>query len=241
MKSTLLCFLLIMAGCQLKKGTTSGETPDATVGLTEAQKKEGWVPLFDGQSMKGWRIFKNNENASWEVKDGALHCIAFDNRKIKEHTDLLTVEQYGNFELVLEWKIAPHANSGIMFRVTEDNKEPFLSGPEYQIVDDLGYGELKETNTTGGVYDMYVPQNKKLNPAGEWNMLKLVVNGNHVEHWLNGSQVVTYELGSSDWKKRKGGSKWNDAAGYGASKTGFIDLQDHGDEVWFRNILIRVL
>jgi len=248
--NTLITLLLLITACQPKKpieATAVAADSPATVSppgtqLTDGQKAEGWVALFDGQTMDGWRTFKNKENASWEVKDGSLHCRAFDDRKIKEQSDIHTNDQYENFELSLEWKVAPQSNTGVIYRCSEEFNEAYLSGPEYQIIDDIGYpGELKETNKAGGTYDMYVAKNKTLKPVGEWNTTKIVVNGNHVEHWLNGGKVLEYELASAEWKKKKGGSKWNDAKGYGAARKGYIDLQDHGNESWFRNILIRVL
>jgi len=130
----------------------------------------------------------------------------------------------------------------VIFRSTEEFEQPYLSGPEYQIIDDKGYpGKLKDSQHTAANYDMHVATNATTKPVGEWNSSKIIVNGNHVEHWLNGTKVLEYELGSADWKKRKKDSKWNDAKGYGAAKKGHIDLQDHGSEVWFRNILIREL
>jgi hypothetical protein len=246
---TLIILFLLITSCQPKKPVAVKEVPVDTqaarppaVQLTDAQKAEGWVVLFDGQTLDGWRTFKSKENASWEVKDGFLHCKPFDDRKIKEQSDIHTNNEYENFELSLEWKVAPQSNTGVIYRCTEEFNEPYLSGPEYQIIDDVGYpGELKETNKAGGTYDMYVAKNKTLKAVGEWNTTKIVVNGNHVEHWLNGSIVLEYELGAAEWKKKKSGSKWNDAKGYGAAKKGYIDLQDHGNEAWFRNILIRVL
>src|SRR5258706_5171281 len=248
-KLTLITVLLTITACQPKKPVEATEVPveapavaPPTVQLTDAQKSEGWAILFDGQTMNGWRPFKNKENVSWDVKDGSLHCQPFEDCKIKEQSAILTTNQYENFELSLDWKIAPQSNTGVIYRCTEEFNEPYLSGPEYQIIDDTGYpGELKETNKAGGTYDMYVAKNKTLNPVGEWNTTKIAVNGNHVEHWLNGSKVLEYELGSAEWKKRKHGRKWNDAKGYGAAKKGDIDLQDHGNEAWFRNILIHVL
>ena len=249
MKKLICITLLILVGCQPKKPVEVAEVPaeapavnPPATQLSDAQKAEGWALLFDGQTMEGWRTFKNKGNASWEVKDGSLHCKAFDDRNIKELSDILTTNQYENFELSLEWKVAAQSNTGVIYRCTEEFNEPYLSGPEYQIIDDIGYpGELKETNKAGGAYDMYVAKNKTLKPVGEWNTTKIVVNGNHVEHWLNGSKVLEYELGSAEWKKRKAGSKWNDAKGYGTTRKGYIDLQDHGNEAWFRSILIRTL
>lgn len=154
----------------------------------------------------------------------------------------MTVDEFDNFELAFDWKVSPQANSGIMFRVTEEFDEPYKTGPEYQVIDDEGYpGDLKDVHFTGGVYDMYVPTTKPVNPIGEWNSSRLIANKNHIEHWLNGIKVVDYELTSKDWKKRKDGGKWKDEPKYGMVTKGHIDIQDHGSEVWFRNILIKKL
>lgn len=222
------------------ESVTATTEPTGNNQLSEAQKAEGWKLLFDGHSMAGWRTYRGLENNSWEVIDGTLHCKPFDGAE--KRADLITESQYSNFELAFEWKISPQGNSGVIYRVTEEFDEPYFTGPEYQVLDDGGYpGEVKETNFSGGAYDMYAPVNKSLKPVGEWNTAKIVANGNHIEHWLNGTKVVEYEIGSDDWSKRKAASKWNDAKGYGVPAQGHIDLQDHKNEVWFRNIMIREL
>lgn len=232
-----------------KQDTTaaSAETVTAPVlpQLTEQQKAEGWKLLFDGQSKSGWQIFKARKNNTWEVKDGALHAIAL-NESVKgtgdERSDLMTTAEYGNFELTFDWKISAEGNSGVIFRATEEFEQPYYSGPEYQIIDDKGWpGKLTDAQLTGANYDMHAPNNPKANSVGEWNSAKIVANGSHIEYWLNGAKVVDYELGTADWKRRRDGSKWKDAKGYGLAKKGHIDLQDHGSEVWFKNILIHEL
>jgi len=209
--------------------------------LTEAEKAEGWKLLFNGQNMDGWKTYKSKENDSWEVVDGMLHCKP--DSLAKKRADILTVDQYTNFDLTFDWKVAPGDNSGVIYRATEEFDEPYLSGPEYQVIDDKGYtSKLTETQTSGSNYDMHAaPNNKSINPPGQWNTGRIVANGNHVEHWLNGTKAVEYEINSDDWKKRKAGSKWNDAKGYGIAPQGHIDLQDHGGEVWYKNIKIKTL
>ena len=152
----------------------------------------------------------------------------------------MTVDQYKDFELTFDWKISPEGNSGLIYRVTEEYEVPYGSGPEFQIIDDVNYpGELKDVNLTGANYGMHAPdKNKTLRPAGEWNSSRIIIKNNHVEHWLNGGKVLEYELGSDDWKKLVNTSKWKDFPGYGLAQSGFIDLQDHGSEVWFKNLYI---
>jgi hypothetical protein len=207
------------------------------------QKKEiiEGKSLFNGKNLDGWRFYKDKENNSWEVAaDGSLHCKPFDGNE--KRANLITADQYENFELNWEWKISAQGNSGVMFRVTEEYDEPYLSGPEYQLLDDIGYpGKIEDWQKTAADYGMYTAPSAKTKSVGEWNTSKIVVNVNHVEYWLNDAKVVEYELGSEDWQKRKAASKWNEAVGYGAAKKGHICLQDHGGEVWFRNIVIKAL
>jgi hypothetical protein len=207
------------------------------------QKKEinEGQSLFNGKNLDGWRFYKDKENNSWEVAaDGSLHCKPFDGNE--KRANLITTEQYENFELNWEWKISAQGNSGVMFRVTEEYDEPYLSGPEYQLLDDVGYpGKIEDWQKTGADYAMYTPSAAKPKSVGGWNSSKIVVKLNHVEYWLNDAKVVEYELGSEDWQKRKATSKWNEAVGYGAAKKGYICLQDHGGEVWFKNISIAKL
>ncbi len=196
---------------------------------------------FNGKNLDGWRFFKNKENNSWEVAaDGSLHCKPFDGNE--KRANLITVDQYENFELNWEWKISPQGNSGVMFRVTEEFDEPYLSGPEYQLLDDVGYpGKIEDWQKTAADYGMHTAPDAKPKPVGEWNSSKIIATGKHVEYWLNAAKVVEYEIGSEDWKKRKTTSKWNEAIGYGAARKGHICLQDHGGEVWFKNISIAKL
>lgn len=216
LKITLLAILV--SGCQSK------ETNQGT-------------PLFNGKDFSGWRFYKGRENNSWEVVDGVLHCKPFDGND--KRADLITDKQYENFELSWEWKLLAQGNSGMMFRVTEEFDEPYLSGPEYQMLDDIGYpGKIEEWQKTGANYGMHIAEGARPKAIGEWNESKIIVNGNRVEHWLNGKKVVTYQLGSADWKERKAKSKWNEAAGYGAATKGHIAIQDHGSEVWVRNVSI---
>jgi hypothetical protein len=233
-----LSLAVLLGSCGPKKTESTAVANQ----LTEQQKADGWQSLFDGQSMNGWRPFKNKESNSWEVVGGTLHCKANSDSVELMRNDLVTNGSYQNFELTFDWKISQKGNSGVIYRATEEFEVPYASGPEYQVLDDDGYpGDVKDVEKSGGCFAMYAPSEKKANVPGEWNSGRLVVSGNHVEHWLNGSRVADYELGSDEWKQRVNTSKWKDYPGYGLAPSGLIDLQDHGHEVWYRNIYIKVL
>lgn len=210
--------------------------------ITKKEKKEGWRLLFNGTNMDGWRTYKNKPTNSWEVVNSELHCKGSVTDKSDMRSDLITQDQFDNFELIVEWKISKAGNSGIMYHVTEDYDAPYLSGPEYQLIDDDGFPEkLEEWQKTGADYAMYTTTSRPTKPVGEYNLTKIVVKGGHREYWLNGAKVVEFEAWTPDWNKRKMEGKWKDAPGYGMAKTGHICLQDHGSEMWFRNIKIRKL
>ena len=196
----------------------------------------GWRPLFDGKTTAGWRGFKKKEMpAGWSVIDGAL-------TRGGKAGDIVSIDQFGDFELTLEWKIAPGANSGLFYRVVEtpDAGPMWQVAPEYQLIDDRGYkGPLKDTQKTAANYDLHPPGRDATKPAGEWNTTRIVVNGSHVEHWLNGAQIVTYELWTDEWKALVAESKFKDHPEYARARRGHIGIQDHGDRAAFKNIRIR--
>jgi 3-keto-disaccharide hydrolase len=210
--------------------------------LTNAEKKDGYLLLFDGKTMNGWRTYQNKPSDSWTVNNGTLYCKGSATNKSDKRADLITNDQFENFDLSLDWKISPQGNSGIIYMVTEQYPASYLSGPEYQIIDDNNFPEkLENWQKTAANYAMNPAPDAVPNPVGEWNHTRIVVNRGHVEHWLNGKKVVEYELWTDEWKKNKMAGKWKDAPGYGQSKRGHIALQDHGSEAWFKNIRIRQL
>lgn len=197
-----------------------------------------WTVLFDGKSTDAWRGYKQQTfpTEGWTIDNGALKATA------GGHGDIVTKESYGDFELELEWRVAAGANSGIMYRVTEENEYPWQSGPEMQVLDDDKHADGKNVLTSAGsLYAMIAPTHKTLKPVGEWNKVRIVVKNNHVEHWLNGKMVVAYEWGSDALAKLIAGSKFATMPNFAKASEGHIALQNHGDDVWFRNIRIRRL
>jgi hypothetical protein len=210
--------------------------------LTEEQQAEGWELLFDGQDMSAWRGFQRQDVPSkWSVDDGAIYFGPGDG----DGGDIITVEQYQDFEMELEWMIGECGNSGIFFHVAEaDYDRTFFTGPEVQVLDNACHPDALNgpDRFAGANYALHPPTPFCVaNPAGQWNHVRLVVNGPHVEHWMNGRKVVEYELWSDDWNQRVAASKFIEMPGYGQMRSGHIALQDHGDPVWFRNIKIRRL
>ncbi|MCK7558141.1 DUF1080 domain-containing protein [Chitinophaga sedimenti] len=227
--------------------TTTGDTtattaPSADNTLTADETAQGWKLLFNGSSLDGWRVYKDRTSNTWSADSGTMHCKGSSTDKSDLRGDLITTGEYGNFEFEADWKLAPQGNSGILYLVTEEFDAPYLSGPEYQIIDDNNFPEkLEDWQKTGANYAMNPPLVMAAKPIGEWNHTKIVVNKGHVEHWLNGQKTAETEMWSDDWNKAKATGKWKDAKGYGMAKKGHIALQDHGSEIWFKNVKIKEL
>jgi hypothetical protein len=204
--------------------------------LTPAERTAGWRLLFDGRTTDGWRGFKlNNMPDGWKVVDGALTRVA-------AAGDILTTQKFKNFELDLEWKISEGGNSGIFYRGSEDEDAIYWTAPEMQVLDDAHHEDGKSRLTSAGAnYGLYEAPAGIVKPAGQWNQVRLIVNGRHVEHWLNGVRMLQYELYSPDWEMKVRDSKFAAHPKYGRNAEGYIGLQDHGDWVAFRNIKIHVL
>lgn len=214
--------------------------PNAIFAQDYTPDTKGWTTLYDNSTgTSQWRTYKNQPNTSWKVVDGFLYCSTDSTVK---RADLTTKKQYADFELYVVWKIEKAENSGIIYRANEDHDYSFQSGPEYQLIDDVGYPEkIEDYQKSGADYGMYAPMVNAAKPAGEWNTTVIKMTGNHGEYWLNGKKTVDYVIGSDDWEERKEHSKWKDEADYDAMKTGYICLQDHGGGVWFKEIKIKDL
>lgn len=209
-----------------------------------AQKPGKWRNLFDGKTTQGWHSNHQKSVKGWEVI----------NRSLMSHGrsgDLVTDEEFGDFQLEFEFKIPPEGNSGVIYKVIETEKKvSYYSGPEYQIIDDKNYPPdtinnklvyLRDNQKTAANYDMHAPSQLVSKPAGEWNKGRILVKNNHVEHWLNGVKVVEYEYGSDAWKAQIAKSKFAEWPYAEAHHKGKIALQDHREEVWYRKIRIRLL
>jgi hypothetical protein len=218
------------------QGAVATETAPNT--LTAAEKADGWQLLFDGRGLDGWRGYRRDTlpDSGWEVKDGTIRTIA----KAKGG-ELITRKKFTDFELAWEWRVEPGGNNGVKYFVTEDR--PKSPGHEYQMIDDAGYpGKLGPTQHTADFYDVLpAAADKPLRPAGEWNTSRIVVRGPRVEHWLNGRNVLTYELGSAAVKDGIEKSKFKGHAGFGDKIAGHIMLTYHQDECWYRNLKVREL
>ena len=218
--------------------------------LTPQEQRDGWKLLWDGQSSAGWRSARSDVFPAhgWHMKDGVLSVLKSDGHEGGEGGDIVTRDKYSNFELSVDFKITPGANSGIKYFVDSDlNKGPGSSiGLEYQILDDEQHPDAKQgrngNRTLASVYDLYAASSaKKPKAMGEWNTARIVSRGAHVEHWLNGQKVAEYDRFTDRFRKDVQESKYKAWPGFGEWKEGHILLQDHGDEVHFRNVKLRVL
>jgi len=231
-----MILMAVAAPAQQQAGKTT-KMPLAPNTLSPAEEKEGWKLLFDGSSTSGFRGFKLDTMPSyWMAMDGSL-------MKEKPTRDIITKDKYKNFELQVDWKVARGGNAGIFYRGTEEYDAIYWSAPEYQLLDDKVHPDGKNRMTAAGaVYGMYASPAGFVKAANEWNHTRLIVKGDHVEHWLNGHKMVSYTLGSKDWAARVAKSKFKAFPNYGKASEGYIGFQGGEDgTLALRNIKIRVL
>jgi hypothetical protein len=214
------------------------ETPTMNT-LTAEEQAQGWKLLFNGTDLTGWKNYKKDGvGPQWKVENGELALTAGGGG------DIMTVEQYGPFELSLEWKISPNGNSGIIYLVKEDDKAPntYNTGPEMQVLDDDGHPDGKiPSHRAGALYDFVVPPPGTTKPVGEWNLAVVKFTGNRIEHWQNGTLVSETSYGDDAWKAKVAATKFKTMPLFGLASSGHIALQDHGDKVWYRNIKVKPL
>jgi len=246
--SSITLLLLAVAACA-KPGTESGTLANGAPAnvpatsstsmntLTAAEQAAGWRLLFDGRTTNGWRGYKTTTMPNgWHVTDGLL-------AKDSSVDDILTNDQFGDFELTLDWRIGTGGNSGLFYHATEEYEKVYWSAPEYQLLDDANAPDGKNRLTSAGAaYGLYPPPAGIVKPAGQWNSTRIIARGAHVEHWLNGQKVVQYELWSPDWEAKVKASKFKDWPNYGRAKSGFFAIQgDHNGVLALRNVKIRTL
>lgn len=223
--------LLLAAACAA--AACGGGAP---VGDRSAHEAE-WVALFDGESLEGWRGFRRDEAPeSWTVSDGAIHFVSADG---DINTGLITSDRYDDFELIFEWKVAPGGNSGVFFRVTEEQDAIWKTGPEYQVVDNVNHPDgRRPVSAAGSNYGLHGPDTDRARPPGQWNEARLLAQGARVEHWLNGHRTAAYDLWDEAWEAAVAASPFRDHRSYGRSRSGHIALQE-GGPVWYRTLRVR--
>src|SRR5687767_7800942 len=228
-----LCSVLLALSLLLQPPAATRTAPNT---LMAEEKAAGWQLLFDGRSLEGWRGYRRDTlpEAGWEITGGILRTVA----KVKGG-ELITRKKFSDFEFTWEWRVPPGGNNGVKYFVTE--ARPQSPGHEYQMIDDAGYsGRLHANQHTADFYDVLpAAADKPVRPGGEWNSSRIVVRGNRVEHWLNGRNVLTYELGSAAVKAGVEKSKFKGHPGFGEKIAGHIMLTYHQDECWYRNLKIR--
>jgi 3-keto-disaccharide hydrolase len=232
--------LALLVGACTPMGNTSGSSESSASGatsLTPEQRAAGWRSLFDGTSTATWRGFRQQTMpAGWQIVDGVL-------TKTGVVGDIITRDQFGDFQLALDWKLSPGGNAGLFYRGTEEYDHIYWSAPEYQLLDDAAHPDGQSRLTSAGAdYALYPAPAGVVKPADQWNSTLIVVKGNTVQHWMNGQKLLEYELGSPDWLAKVKASKFTEYPKYGTAARGHIGIQgDHDGTLSLRNIRIREL
>jgi hypothetical protein len=235
-------FIFTGALCAFIAGTALSAAEPNT--LTDAEKQAGWKLLFDGKTTQGWRGYRMKEMPpGWTVADGALVRLkgGAGGKGAGGGDDIVTLEEFDHFDFSLEWKIVSNGNSGVLYHVSEEPVTAWHYAPEVQILDNSTHPNRDKRQLAAACYDLYAPSKDATKPVGQWNQMRILVNGAQVEHWLNGEKVVEYELWSEDWNRRVANSKFKERPKFATIKKGPICLQDHSDRIEFRSIKIRRL
>lgn len=240
---TFLCLLGLFTNFQCNNEAKANDDQEMKDNhLTDEQKKEGWKLLFDGKSTDGWHTFQMDKaSQAWQARDGKLIFTPVD--KKDQRGDLLTDNMYQNYHLKLDWKVSKCGNSGIIFNVQEEGQEKtYHTGPEMQILDNTCHKDAQyPTHRAGSLYDLIQAQPETVKPAGEWNTAEVILDNGHLVFKLNGSQVVETQMFNEKWEEMLANSKFKRWPGFGTYKKGHIALQDHGDVVEFKNMMIKEL
>jgi len=237
-----LAAVIVTAGISLSFSKKNIAENIRSNSLSSSEKNDGWISLFDGKTTDGWHTYgQPKAGSAWNVEDGALHL---DPKSKEGRGDIVTSKEFSNFDLKVEWKISPKGNSGVIFYVKEDPKieESYQSGPEMQVLDNDGHPDGKiHKHRAGDLYDLIACSKETVKPVGEWNQVEIIANHGDLKLFLNGYNVVHTTMWDDNWKKMVAGSKFKEWPVFGTFTSGRIDLQDHGNEVWFRNIKIKNL
>lgn len=244
-KKTLIHLLTIIMGALVFNAC--GPQKAGPNQLTQEEMEEGWELLFDGETTEHFRGYgmDNFPEKGWKVEDGTLHVIGTGKGEAGGGGDIITREKYGNFELSLEWKVSEGGNSGIFYLAQEKPDQPiWKSAPEMQILDNEKHPDAKlgvdGNRAAGSLYDLIPGDESAVKPVGEWNHVKILVYKGTVVHWVNDKNVLEYHLWTKDWEEMVKNSKFKEYEDFlNPAKEGYIGLQDHGDDVWFRNIKIK--
>lgn len=239
------CTIIVLSACNSQKNATNKMQNDST--KTE-KPNNGWVSLFDGKTTNGWHKYGGGPvGSAWKVADGTLYLDASEkeNGKIKNGGDIMTDEEFENFDLKLDWKISKNGNSGIMFCVHQDPsqyKNPYETGPEMQVLDNEGHPDGKiHKHRAGDLYDLIACKKETVKPVGEWNQVEIKLLNGKLDFFLNGENVVSTTMWDDNWNNMVAESKFKTMPGFAKFKKGGIDLQDHDCSVWYRNIMIKKL
>lgn len=230
--------IAVLMMCRIAQAESS-QTPNT---LSPEEQKDGWRLLFDGKSTAGWRGYKANAMPdSWRVENGALLSRI---EKNASSGDIVTVDQFDDFELILEWKMTKGGNSGVIYRATEESPNVWESGAEYQILDNSGHMDgLNPLASAGACYSVFAPAKDATHPLGQWNLSRIVAKGSHIEHWMNGEKLLEYEVDNEFWRAHVKTSRYYLTAygqgNWGRAPKGHIALQDYGGAIEFRNIKLR--
>lgn len=234
--------ILLLACNATKKSMSTTENM-----LSAKEKREGWELLFDGTTTNGWHTYgKQTTGKAWRAENGVLHLDAARKKTLGagEGGDLVTNDEYDNFDLKLQWKISPAGNSGVMIYVKEDAKygEPYFTGPEMQVLDNNGHPDAKiYKHKAGDLYDLIASSKEVVKPLGEWNQVEIVSNNGKLDFYLNGEHTINTTMWDDNWRKMIAASKFKAWPDFGTFKKGRIDLQDHGNDVWFKDLKIKRL
>jgi hypothetical protein len=243
--------MYVLLACQSGDSSTNNSDDSSSLSTnanSTNQNDSGWISLFDGQTLNGWHTYgRDSAGSAWSVDSGAIHLNATnkDRYQTKGGGDLVSNDEFGDFHLKLEWNISKNGNSGIIFYVHEDTakyKETWNTGLEMQVLDNNGHADAKiPKHRAGNLYDLIAAKPETVKPPGEWNQAEIRSENGKLDLFLNGTNVVSTTLWDDNWKKLVAGSKFKTMQDFATYKSGHIALQDHGDDVWFRNIMIRKL